>query len=92
MISPSPALDPATAVTDCRFHSVWSQVSSSLSNLRSVFSQNEQVADGLKKFTRSLAAPAAERIGWEFQANEDYLVIQLRKLLISMAGNAGHEK
>lgn len=67
-------------------------MSSSLSNLRSVFSQNEQVADGLKKFTRSLAAPAAERIGWEFQANEDYLIIQLRKLLISMAGNAGHEK
>lgn len=66
-------------------------MSSSLANLRSVFSQNEQVAEGLKQFTRSLAAPAAERIGWEFQPNEDYLVIQLRKLLIAMAGNAGHE-
>ncbi|EPS34157.1 hypothetical protein PDE_09121 [Penicillium oxalicum 114-2] len=70
---------------------VWSQVSSSLANLRSVFSQNEQVAEGLKNFTRSLASPAAERLGWEFQADEDYLVIQLRKLLIAMAGNAGHE-
>lgn len=71
-------------------HSVWSQVSSSLANLRSVFSQNEPVADGLKEFTRKLASPAAEQIGWEFKPNEDYLVIQLRKLLISMAGNSGH--
>ncbi|KAJ5238695.1 hypothetical protein N7468_003314 [Penicillium chermesinum] len=70
---------------------VWSQVSSSLANLRSVFSQNEQVAAGLKKFTKDLASPAAERAGWEFQPDEDYLAIQLRKLLISMAGNAGHE-
>lgn len=79
-------------ITDGRYYSVWSQVSSSLANLRSVFSQNEQVAEGLKKFTRSLAAPAAERIGWEFKADEDYLVIQLRKLLIAMAGNAGQEE
>ncbi|KAJ5745559.1 Alanine/arginine aminopeptidase [Penicillium odoratum] len=70
---------------------VWSQVSSSLANLRSVFSQNEAVAEGLKKFTKTLAAPAAEKLGWEFRSNEDYLTIQLRKLLIAMAGNAGEE-
>ncbi|CAL5872260.1 uncharacterized protein PFLUO_LOCUS6521 [Penicillium psychrofluorescens] len=70
---------------------VWSQVSSSLANLRSVFSQNEQAAEGLKKFTLNLASPAAEKIGWEFAPNEDYLTVQLRKLLIGMAGNAGHE-
>lgn len=70
---------------------VWSQVSSSLANLRSVFSQNEAVAEGLKKFTKNLASPAAEKIGWEFQPNEDYLTVQLRKLLIAMAGNAGDE-
>lgn len=66
-------------------------MSSSLANLRSVFSQNEAVAEGLKKFTKTLAAPAAEKIGWEFQPNEDYLTVQLRKLLIAMAGNAGDE-
>lgn len=71
--------------------SVWSQLSSTLANLRSVFSQSEAAAGGLKEFTRALAAPAAERIGWEFQPHEDYLTIQLRKLLIGMAGNAGHE-
>lgn len=72
--------------------SVWSQVSSTLANLRSVFSQNETAAEGLKKFTRTLVAPAAEKIGWEFQPNEDYLTVQLRKLLIAMAGTAGHER
>lgn len=46
---------------------------------------------GLKKFTRDLASPAADKLGWEFQANEDYLTVQLRKLLIGMAGVAGHE-
>lgn len=69
---------------------VWSQVSTSLGNLRSVFAQNEPVAASLKQFTQKLAGPAAEQIGWEFKPNEDYLVIQLRKLLIAMAGNSGH--
>lgn len=78
--------------SNIRSHSVWSQVSASLANLRSVFSQNEKVAEGLKKFTLQLATPAAERIGWEFQPNEDYLIVQLRKLLIAMACNAGHEE
>lgn len=71
--------------------SVWSQISASLGNLRSVFSQNEKVANGLKQFTLQLASPAAERIGWEFKPDEDYLIVQLRKLLIAMACNAGHE-
>lgn len=70
---------------------VWSQLSSTLGNLRSVFSQNEKLAESLKKFTKNLAGPAVEEIGWDFKADEDYLVVQLRKLLISQAGNAGHE-
>lgn len=74
--------------SSCR---VWSQVSASLANIRSVFSQNEKVAEGLKQFTLKLASPAAERIGWEFKPGEDYLIVQLRKLLIGMACNAGHE-
>ncbi|KAJ5044098.1 hypothetical protein NUH16_000895 [Penicillium rubens] len=70
---------------------VWSQVSASLANIRSVFSQNEKVAEGLKQFTLKLASPAAERTGWEFKPGEDYLIVQLRKLLIGMVCNAGHE-
>lgn len=72
--------------------SVWSQLASSTSNLRSVFSQNENVLAGLKKFTLNLAGPATETIGWDFKPDEDYLTGQLRKLLISMSGNAGNER
>jgi aminopeptidase N len=70
---------------------VWSQISSSLSSVRSVFSSNKEVSDGLKKFTLKLVSPAAESIGWDFNDKEDYLTGQLRRLLIAMAGGAGHE-
>lgn len=70
---------------------VWSQISTSLANLRTVFSSNEVAAAALKNFKLKLVTPAAEKIGWEFLPGEDYLTGQLRKLLISMAGDAGHE-
>ncbi|KAL4915575.1 peptidase family M1-domain-containing protein [Aspergillus aurantiobrunneus] len=70
---------------------VWSQISSSVGNLRSVFSQNEPVAEGLKKFARGLSSAGVTRIGWEFRSDEDYLTVQLRKLLIMMSGLAGDE-
>lgn len=62
-----------------------------MSNLRSVFSQNEDVATRLRQFALDVAAPAAEKLGWDFKPDEDYLTVQLRKLLIMMAGLAGHE-
>ncbi|KAF7593156.1 hypothetical protein BBP40_011869 [Aspergillus hancockii] len=71
---------------------VWSQISSSLANLRSVFSQNELVGTGLKNFALKLASPAADKYGWEFKPDDDYLTVQLRKLLIGMVGFAGDEK
>jgi hypothetical protein len=71
-------------------HRVWSQLSSSLGNLRSIFAGDGPVAAGLKKFVLTLVTPAAEEIGWEFKESEDYLTGQLRRLLISMAGHAGH--
>lgn len=49
------------------------------------------MADGLKKYTVKLTGPLAEKLGWEFKPEEDYLTGQLRKLVISMAGNSGHE-
>ncbi|KAL4959890.1 M1 family metallopeptidase [Aspergillus stella-maris] len=70
---------------------VWSQISSSVGNLRSVFSHNEAVAKGLKKFARELSSSAVRNIGWEFGADDDYLTVQLRKLLIAMSGLAGNE-
>ncbi|OKL57372.1 hypothetical protein UA08_07691 [Talaromyces atroroseus] len=70
---------------------VWSQISTSLANLQTVFAGNETVATALKSFKLKLVTPAVETIGWEFPPGEDYLTGQLRKLLIAMAGNAGHE-
>jgi len=57
-----------------------------------VFSQNEAVAEGLKKFAGGLSSPAVNKIGWEFKPDEDYLTVQLRKLLIAMSGLAGNER
>lgn len=71
--------------------SVWSQVLKSLGNVRSIFAENDQVATGLKKFVFELVSPAADKIGWEFAADEDLLTGQLRSLLISSAGGAGHQ-
>lgn len=71
--------------------SVWSQVVSSLANVRSIFSDNETIAKGLRDFTLQLVSPAAEKVGWEFAPKEDFLTGQLRSLLISTAGGAGHQ-
>ncbi|RDL38483.1 Metalloproteases (Zincins), catalytic [Venustampulla echinocandica] len=70
---------------------VWSQVLSSLGTVKSVFAENEEISEGLKKFALTLITPAVEKIGWEPSPNEDYLTGQLRTLLILTAGLNGHE-
>lgn len=62
----------------------------SLNNIRSIFAENNAVAGGLKKFALKLVSQATETIGWDFKPEEDYLTGQLRALLISTAGSAGH--
>ena len=71
---------------------VWSQIISSLGSIRSIFADSEAIATGLKTFTLRLVAPATENIGWDFAPSENFLTGQLRALLLSTAGNAGHEK
>lgn len=73
-------------------NSVWSQIISSLGNIRSIFTDNKTLATGLRVFTLRLVTPATEKIGWESAPSEDYLTGQLRALLLSTAGSAGHEK
>jgi aminopeptidase N len=70
---------------------VWSEVLSSLGNIRSVFADDEQVSEGLRQFSLRLVDQATRKIGWEFAPNEDYLTGQLRALLLSSAGLSGHE-
>lgn len=80
-----------SAEVDSRL-SVWSQIISSLGNIRSIFADNKKLDDGLKAFALRLLTPATDEIGWDFAPNENFLTGQMRALLISTAGNAGHEK
>lgn len=82
-----PVPKPCLKSNWCR---VWSQIRSSLAKCRSVFASNQKVAEGLKRFSLKLVSPAAEKIGWEFEEGDDYLTVQLRRLLLAMAGDAGH--
>jgi len=71
---------------------VWSQILGSLATVKSVFSDSAAVSEGLKKFTLKWIGPAVETIGWELSADDDFLMSQLRSLLILTAGMNGHEK
>jgi aminopeptidase N len=59
--------------------------------VRSVFSSNETIEKGLKKFTLELVTAQTEKLGWEQKDDEDFLTSQLRSSLINAAGGAGHE-
>jgi hypothetical protein len=71
---------------------VWSQISGSLGTVKSIFSDNEAISEGLKKFTLKLITPAVEKIGIEHKEGDDFLTSQLRSLLVLTAGLNGHEK
>jgi len=71
---------------------VWSQILGSLGTVKSIFSEDEAVSEGLKKFTIKLISPAVERVGWETSTDDDFLKTQLRSLLLLTAGTNGHEK
>lgn len=70
---------------------VWSQLIGSLTYIRSIFAENEKISEGLKTFTLRLVEAATEKIGWDFAPDEDFLIGQLRALLIGTAGLAGHQ-
>jgi len=70
---------------------VWAQAITSVGHIRSIFADNETTSAGLKTFTLKLVAPATETIGWDFAPQESFLTGQLRALLISTAGSAGHQ-
>lgn len=69
---------------------VWSQVLGSIGTLKSVFSGDPEIAEGLKKFVLKLTSNAVEKIGWETSPSDDFLTTQLRSLLIITAGLNDH--
>jgi aminopeptidase N len=71
---------------------VWSQIISSIGTIKSVFSEEDVIRDALKAFTLKLINAAVKKIGWQFDPKEDYLVGQLRALLISSAGINGNQR
>jgi aminopeptidase N len=71
---------------------VWSQITSSLGTIKSIFSEDIEITEGLKSFTLKLIGDAVSKIGWDFKDGEDYLTGQLRALLISSAGLNGNKE
>jgi aminopeptidase N len=71
---------------------VWSQILSSLGTVKSVFGDDQTIADALKRFVLKLIDRAVEKVGWEPAHGEDYLVGQLRALLITSAGMNGNKR
>ncbi|KAI8089940.1 aminopeptidase [Halteromyces radiatus] len=68
---------------------VWSQLSTHLSNILGVwYEQPEHIKDGLKALRKSLFAPVAHRLGWEFAETDDYLTNILRVLALTNAGRS----
>lgn len=71
---------------------MWTQIVTSLANIQSIFAENKDISGGLQKFILKLVTEATDKIGWDFRPNEDFLSGQLRALLITTAGGAGHQK
>ncbi len=71
---------------------VWAQITSSLGTIKSIFSEDEEIAEALRAFTLKLINDAVAKVGWTFSANEDYLTGQLRALLIDTAGTNGNKR
>ncbi|KAH8593339.1 peptidase family M1-domain-containing protein [Bisporella sp. PMI_857] len=70
---------------------VWSQIINSLATVKSVFSENAQISEGLQNFTAKLIGPAVKKIGWEPSTGDDLLTTQLRAQLITTAGINGQK-
>jgi len=69
---------------------VWSSVLGAIGTVKSIFSEDEELAKALKKFTLKLIDEAVQKIGWEFSPKDDFLTTQLRSLLIITAGLNDH--
>lgn len=82
-------LELAQAFVNEENYFVWSQLSTHISKILSVwYEQPEETRDGLKSLRRSLFAPIAHKLGWEFAETDDYLTNILRVLALTNAGRS----
>jgi aminopeptidase N len=71
---------------------VLSQALDSLATLKSVFGDDTQINEGLRKFTLELIEKALKLVGWEGPKDEDYNTSLLRKRLLLTAVTNSHEE
>ncbi|RKP04556.1 peptidase family M1-domain-containing protein [Thamnocephalis sphaerospora] len=70
---------------------VWREVSTRLHELHSLwFERPVEERAAIDTLTSRLFGKQVERLGWEFQDNENYLTAQLRTLAIARAGSSGN--
>lgn len=82
-------LELAQAFVNEENYFVWSQLSTHISKILSVwYEQPEDTRNGLKALRRSLFAPIAHKLGWEFAETDDYLTNILRVLALTNAGRS----
>ena len=71
---------------------MWSQLLSCLGTIKSVFSDDSAITDGLKDFILKLISPTVQKVGWEASPDDDLLTSKLRALIIHSAGLNGHKE
>ncbi|KAK4185428.1 putative aminopeptidase [Podospora australis] len=81
-----------SGLKDETHYRVLSQALDSINTLKSIFGDDEQVKDGLAKFTLELIDKALKQVGWEAKDGEDYNTGLLRKRLLLSAVASGHEE
>ncbi len=87
------ALDLLKNFSSERDFLVWSEISSRLSEILSVWwEQPKDVLERLKRFGARLFKEEVARLGWEFPADEDDLTRLLRPLILGMASKCEDEQ
>ncbi|KAJ6055419.1 hypothetical protein N7444_004517 [Penicillium canescens] len=68
---------------------VWNEILTRIGTLRAAWLfEDSQTKDALKAFQRSLVAPKAHELGWEFSDNDDHILQQFKALMFGSAGMA----
>jgi aminopeptidase 2 len=68
---------------------VWNEILTRIGTLRAAWLfEDSQTKDALKAFQRSLVAPKAHELGWEFSENDDHILQQFKALMFGSAGMA----
>lgn len=69
---------------------VWSQVLDAIAGVKSVFSEDETIKNGLNKFTATLLEGRIKTLGFDVVEGESYLTTQSRTQVLSSAVSSRH--